>query len=169
MKIKISVFCWQGCTYSQIGLSKATPPLPFTPFLIPLLGLFTHRIYKGNTYLGIARGHGCSKSGDREKYSSDLPLEGRAGPQQVCLPYESWDLSGVGTDSRQRSTRGRPGPQKVCLPYESWNLSGVGTYSKPRSSKKRRELRVSEWVCVHDDPLLYGSIREYNLPLETSE
>ena len=168
MKIKISVFCWEGCTYSQIGLSKATPPLPFTSFLIPLLGLFTQRIYKGNTYLGNCKGAWLFQKW-RQKYSSDLPLEGRAGPQQVCLPYESWDLSGVGTDSRQRSTGGRPGPQKVCLPYESWNLSGVGTYSKPRSSKKRRELRVSEWVRVHDDPLLYVLIREYNLPLETSE
>lgn len=166
MKIKISVFCWEGCTYNQIGLSKATPSLPFTPFLIPLLGLLTKEYTKETLTWRVARGHGCSKGGDREKYSSDLPLQGRLGPQQVCLPYENWDLSGVGTESRQRSTRGRPSPQKVCLPYESW-VVWVHIASK---EVQKREASL-EWVCVcvHDDPLLYVSIRKYNLPLETSE
>lgn len=147
MKIKISVFCWEGCTYSQIGLSK--PPLHCVSH--PSWSLYwdySPKEYTKETLTwGVARAW-LFRGGDREKYSSDLPLEGRPEPQQVCLPYESWDLSGVGTDSRQRSTRGRPGPQKVCLPIWKLESEWCGyTYEKPRSSKKRGELRVSKNVC----------------------
>lgn len=100
---------------AKIGLSNTIPPLPFPPFPIPGIGI-THpkeNIQRKHLPGELQGGHGCSKSGDKERCSSHLPLEGRPGPQQMLMKAGSeWNAY---TLQAKRCKRERAKSMHTCV------------------------------------------------------
>lgn len=137
---------------AKIGLSNTIPPLPFLPisqFLpnswywdYPPKGEYTKEALTWRA----ARGHGCSKSGDKERCSSHLPLEGRPGPQQVLMKAGSeWNAYTLQAKRCKREERAK----------------SVHTCARTHVCMC---VHMCACACVYNDFLSYNSIREHNLP-----